>query len=219
MHFSNENVPVKSSVLSVKETNTLRTLCSKPEEIHTRANNKHLLKLQGQPERRRRRWRKRKIYHPESAFFLFFSIDISWVDKKQLVVMYVSLVKCLTGKRFSLCAPMRGSKGPAQFNNSQGRHEGIMKFSPATGKRVCMRTCARLLTDSVCLRAICFFGGTSKLRECSWQFSIIAPRGDKGTLTHHAAFCSYAFLNFHIKATWDQMSYLLVSLNEESLYQ
>lgn len=168
MHFSNENVPVKSSVLSVKETNTLRALCSKPEEIHTRANNKHLLKLQGQPERRRRRrWRKRKFTTPNRLFLLFFSIDISWVDKKQLVVMYVSLVKCLTGKRFSLCAPMRGSKGPAQFNNSQGRHEGIMKFSPATGMRVCMRTCARLLTDSVCLRAICFFGGTSKLRECS----------------------------------------------------
>lgn len=144
---------------------------------------------------------KEKFTTPNRLFFLFFSIDISWVDKKQLVVMYVSLVKCLTGKRFSLCAPMRGSKGPAQFNNSQGRHEGIMKFSPATGKRVCMRTCARLLTDSVCLRAICFFGGTSKLRECSWQFIIIAPRGDKGTLTHHAAFCSYAFLNFHIKAT------------------
>lgn len=169
---------------------------------------------------RKKKKRKKKNLPPRIGFFLFFfCIDISWVDKKQLVVMYVSLVKCLTGKRFFLCAPMRGSKGPAQFNNSQGRHKGIMKFSPATGLWVCMRTCARLLADSVCLRAICFFGGTSKLRECSWQFSIIAPRGDKGTLTHHAAFCSYAFLKFHIKATWDQMSYLLVSLNEESLYQ
>lgn len=175
----------------------------------------------GTARKKKKKMKKKKNLPPRIGFFffLFFSIDISWVDKKQLVVMYVSLVKCLTGKRFSLCAPMRGSKGPAQFNNSQGRHEGIMKFSPATRMRVCMRTCARLLTDSVCLRAICFFGGTSKLRECSWQFSIIAPRGDKGTLTHHAAFCSYAFLKFHIKATWDQMSYLLVSLNEESLYQ
>lgn len=73
MHFSNENVPVKSSVLSVKETNTLRALCSKPEEIHTRANNKHLLKLQGQQkEEEEEDEEKEKFTTPNRLFLLFF---------------------------------------------------------------------------------------------------------------------------------------------------
>lgn len=60
--------------------------------------------------------------------------------------MYVCVVDCLTGERVSVCTPKRGSRGPAQFNNSQGRRVGNarMKFSPATGLCFFIPTCARL---------------------------------------------------------------------------
>lgn len=137
--------------------------------------------------------------------------------KKKLAAMYMCVVKCLTGKRISVCTQKHGSGQPAQFNNSQGRRVGNapMKFSPA------MALCFFIWTCMVACLSVCvsLFTGTSKRAVCGWHICEIAPRGKQRSSYTIRGLCFHACLKFHIKATWDQMSHLPVPLNEESLYK
>lgn len=118
--------------------------------------------------------------------------------------MCVCVLECLTGKSFTVCTPWRGSRGTAQFNNSQGCRVGMahLKFSPAIGLYFFIRSCV-VGCLSVCVSARCDFKAD---RRPLPRLRKNPKRRQRGTYTSCGLYF-HACSHFHIKATWDQMSH------------